>query len=238
MTGGPLGRFLELALPAPDLLTSWQTLRALGFNEAVTTDARPSGYAVLGDGRCALGLHAGRETPELVFVRPDVLAGLDALAGIDLGERSWHGQDGQSQEVRCEFPGGMALRMLEARTYSPISAPDCSSLGWFSEVMVPVAEATAAARYWEAVGFVCLGESASPLPHLVLTSDTLNLGLYSPAALARVGLLFEHPQPADVAASLERAGLATRRPPAMARQDAIVFALPEGTPVWVVPEVD
>lgn len=234
MNHGPLGRFLELALPASDLLASWQCLRSLGFAEATTSDARPRGYAVLGDGRCVLGLHAERDAPELVFVRPGMLAALDALAGIELGEREWHGGEGQLQEVRCEFPGGLALRLVEARTFSPLVPSGSPPLGWFREVMVPVMDAAAAAAHWESVGFVCLGEDSSPLPHRVLTGDGVNLGLYPPSLLPRTGLLFEHPDPPAVRPLLERAGLATNRPPSGASGTTLVFMLPGGTPVWVV----
>lgn len=209
MSDGPVGRFLELALPAPDLLASWQCLRALGFAEAPTTDARPEGYAVLGDGRCALGLYAELPQAELVFVRDKPL---------------------------YEWPDGLPLRVVEARTFSPVAPPSPPPLGWFSEVMLPAADPAAAAADWEALGFVCLGAEASPLPHLALVSDTLNLGLYPPGVLAQAGLLFEHAAPESLQPLLEQAGLHARRPPAGLPPTSVAFALPQGTPVWVIPE--
>ena len=209
MSDGPIGRFLELALPAPNLLDVWQSLRTVGFAEAVTTDARPEGYAVVGDGRCVLGLHANLAAAELVFVREQPL---------------------------YEWPTALPLRVIEARTFSPLAVDAPPPLGWFREVMLPVDVAEEAACWWESLGFVCLGEEPSPLPHLALTSDTLNLGLYDTGLLSRVGLLFEHPEPAAVRPLLELAGLSVRRTPRSAPAASVVFDLPEGTPVWVVPE--
>ena len=80
MTAGPLGRFLELALPAPDLLAAWQALHGLGFAEATTTDARPTGYAAFSDGRVALGLHQQGLDVELIFVRTGVQQAVASLA--------------------------------------------------------------------------------------------------------------------------------------------------------------
>lgn len=209
MNRGPLGRFLELALPAPDLLAHWQCLRALGFTEASTTDARPHGYAVLGDGRCALGLHAELPRAELVFVREQPL---------------------------YEWPEELPLRVVEARTYSPVTPTEPPPLGWFSEVMLPTATPDEDAARWESLGFVCLGDESLPVPHVALTSDTLNLGLYAPGLVSQPGLLFEHGEPERVLPLLERAGLSPRRPPPGLPAGSLVFALPQGTPVWVVPE--
>ncbi len=238
MSSGPLGRFLELALPAPDLLATWQCLRALGFAEAAVTDARPAGYAVLGDGRCTLGLHADRSGMELVFVRPGLLGAVDTLRGIDLGEPEWQGHDGQAAEVRCDFPGGLPLRLVEARTFSPLAVAASAPLGWFSEVMLPVMDIEAARIRWESLGFVCLGEEPSPVPHPVMTGDSVNLGLYPPGYVPQAALLFEHPEPPALQPLLERAGLSARRPPAAAPPGTLAFHLPQGTPVWVVPAAD
>ena len=231
MTAGPLGRFLELALPAPDLLAAWQALHGLGFAEATTTDARPTGYAAFSDGRVALGLHQQGLDVELVFVRTGVQQAVASLAATEqkLGEDAAH-------EVAFRLPGGPAVRLLEARTFSPppIHAPPAT--GWFVELMLPVANPQDTANALEALGFVCLGEEALPLPHLALTSDTLNVGLYQHRALTRPGLLFQTNDVAALRLAADRAGLDEVAAPGGVNTEILHWRLPEGTPLWVMRE--
>ncbi len=236
MTAGPLGRFLELALPAPDLLAAWQALHGLGFAEATTTDARPTGYAVFSDGRVALGLHQQALDVELIFVRTGVqqVAASLVAAGLEPTEQKL-GED-SAHEVAFRLPGGPAVRLLEARTFSPPPIPTMPATGWFVEVMLPVANPQDTANALEALGFVCLGEEALPLPHLALTSDTLNVGLYQHRALTRPGLLFQTNDMAALRLAADRAGLDEVAAPAGLNTEILHWRLPEGTPLWVMRE--
>lgn len=246
MTAGPLGRFLELALPAPDLLASWQALRGLGFTEASTTDARPAGYAAFSDGRMAVGLHQQATEVELVFVRPglqnatgELTTGAPATAalaaaGVEPSERKL-GED-DAHELAFRLPGGPAVRLLEARTFSPPHVASPASTGWFVELMLPVMNAATTAAALEALGFVCLGEEPLPLPHLALTSDTVNLGLYETRALSRPGLLFQTRDFAALRLAAERAGLNEVPLPPGTNAEMLCLRLPEGTPLWVLAE--
>ena len=234
MTAGPLGRFLELALPAPDLLATWHALHGLGFAEATTTDARPAGYAAFSDGRVALGLHQQATVPELVFVRPGLQQAAASMAAAGLEPNEWKLGEDTSHELAFLLPGGPRVRVLEARTFSPPSSSTAAATGWFTELMLPVADPLAAAAVLEALGFVCLGEEAAPVPHLALTSDTLNVGLYRHRALQRPGLLFQTSELAALQVAAARAGLDALPVPDGVEGALLLLRLPEGTPLWIM----
>jgi hypothetical protein len=237
VTEGPLGRFLELALPAPDLLATWHALHGLGFAEATTTDARPNGYAAFSDGRMALGLHQqGCSEIELVFVRPGLQAAATALLAAGLEPTEQRLSEDSAHELAFRLPGGPAVRLLEARTFSPPLVTTAFATGWFVELMLPCPHPQATAQALEGLGFVCLGEEALPLPHLALTSDTVNLGLYQHPALARPGLLFQTNDLTALQLAVERAGLDPQPSPAGLHADVLCLRLPEGTPLWVMRE--
>src|SRR6185437_9836647 len=131
----PLGQFLELAIPTHDIAASVQFYERLGFTQRLTGDAWPHPYGVLGDGRIHLGLHqlpaAARaregsydaaallEGPSPCFVQPGLVRQAERLrqAGLvpehlQLGEESLH-------HLWLRDPGGHALLMQEARSFSP-----------------------------------------------------------------------------------------------------------------------
>ena len=186
-----LGRFLELSLATSRILDSWQFYQRLGFTEATAGEAWPHRYAVVTDGRVALGLHdAPLGGPLLTYVQPGLAGRLAALEAA--GVRFQHRETGDDtfNEARFEAPDGQLVRLVEARTYSPPVqvAPTC--IGWFEEFALPVADLGAARAYWEGLGFVTTAEDDAPWPHLSLTSDTLNIGLHLTRELARPTLVF------------------------------------------------
>ena len=70
-----IGRFHEVSVHAPDVLESLAFYERLGFTQVTAGEAFPYPYAVVADGRLAIGLH-GRElaqSPLLSFVLPDLL---------------------------------------------------------------------------------------------------------------------------------------------------------------------
>jgi len=234
MTAGLLGRFLELALPTPDLLAAWHALHGLGFAEATTTDARPTGYAAFSDGRIALGLHQQALDVELIFVRTGVQQAAASLAAAGLEPTEQKLSEDSAHEVAFRLPGSLSVRLLEARTFSPPPINTPPATGWFMELMLPVANPQETAAALETLGFVCLGEEVLPLPHLALTSDTLNVGLYQHRALPRPGLLFQTNDMTALRLAAERAGLDEVAAPAGANTEILHWRLPEGTPLWVM----
>jgi catechol 2,3-dioxygenase-like lactoylglutathione lyase family enzyme len=230
-----IGRFHEFSVHAPDVLASIAFYERLGFAQVTTGEAWPYPYAVVTDGRLAIGLHQQElpQSPLLAFVLPDLRQHLDTLeaAGLDILDRRL-GSD-VFNEASFETPEGQLIRLLEARTYSPAPrAPgDTSRLGWFEEVALPVIDIDRSGRFWERLGFVPVEEGGEPYPHVGLTSDSLNVALLLPGSLTRPTLTFtDAAMPAHIA-SLKDAGFefARRLPGYLDAARHALLVAPEGT---------
>lgn len=230
-----IGRFHEFSVHAPDVLDSIAFYESLGFTQVTTGEAWPYPYAVVTDGRLAIGLHQRElmQSPLPAFVLPDLFAKLAALErmGIEIVDRRL-GSD-VFNEASLGMPDGQMIRLLEARTFSPSQrAPgEVSRLGWFEEFALPVADLQQAQRFWEQLGFVLAEEGVEPYPHVGLTSDSLNVALLQAGVLKRPALMFtDAAMPARIAA-LADAGIGfARRPPGNLdpARHALLVA-PEGT---------
>jgi catechol 2,3-dioxygenase-like lactoylglutathione lyase family enzyme len=229
-----IGRFHEVSVHAPELLDSLAFYERLGFTQVTAGEAFPYPYAVVADGRLAIGLH-GRELPQsplLAFVLPGLLSKLDLLerGGIDIRDRRL-GQDVFNQADLVA--AGQAVRLLEARTHSP--APhgpgETSRLGWFEEFALPAADLPAAAAAWERLGFVPAEEAEDPWPRIGLTSDSLNVALLGGGALERPALVFaDADMPARIAKLMESGfELARRLPVCLDPSRHALLIAPEGT---------
>lgn len=261
---GPLGQFLELALPTRDIAASVQFYERLGFMQRLTGDAWPHPYGVLGDGRIHLGLHqrdeaaaatAPLEGPTPCFVHPELGryaarlrdAGLEPDS-MQLGEESLH-------HLWLRDPGGHALLMQEARTFSPagldtsVDAGDAgvdagpharaggSLCGEFLHLSLPEPDFEAALAFWERAGFVGVPAEEEPYAHQPLTSDQLDLAFHAPRGCDAALLLFEMLDPAATLAGLrEREIRPLSRPPRPLQQPGnILLEAPEGTLLLLAP---
>jgi len=239
-----LGRFLEWSIETPDVQASLDFYRKLGFAEAEVGEAWPHPYAVVTDGRICLGLHqtpgsSYGPAPLLTFVRPDLLKHLESLERLGVVFEFRHLGNDVFNEVVWRDPSGHCIRLVEARTYSPIERAQASRapFGYFLEIALPSSSVESSKSYWEAFGFVGMEEEDAWLPHVCCTSDTIDIGLYDSRDVRLPGLLFEAE---DVGASvmrLEGAGLASSahlsKPLALAK--AALFTAPEGTQVLLLP---
>jgi catechol 2,3-dioxygenase-like lactoylglutathione lyase family enzyme len=229
-----IGRFHEVSVYAPDLLESLAFYERLGFTQVTAGEAFPYPYAVVADGRLAIGLH-GRELPQsplLAFVLPDLLGRISTLEdrGIEILDRRL-GDDVFNEAGLTA--AGQWIRLLEARTHSP--APqgpgETSRLGWFEEYALPVPDLKQAEADWERLGFVPAEEGDEPYPHIGLTSDSVNVALLRAGILQRPALVFtDADMPARIA-KLGESGLEfARRPPGSLdpARHALLIA-PEGT---------
>jgi catechol 2,3-dioxygenase-like lactoylglutathione lyase family enzyme len=229
-----IGRFHEVSVYAPELLESLAFYERLGFTQVTAGEAFPYPYAVVADGRLAIGLH-GRELPQsplLAFVLPDLQLKLGVLErhGIEIQNRRL-GHD-VFNEASLEA-AGQSLRLLEARTHSPSphGPGETSRLGWFEEIALPVADLKAAEAAWERLGFVPAEEVEEPWPRIGLTSDSLNVALLGGSVLKRPALVFaDADMPARIAKLAESGFELSRRPLSGldARRHALLVA-PEGT---------
>lgn len=231
-----LGRFLEFSLATPDIQASLDFYASLGFSSAEVGDAWPHPYAVVTDGRICLGLHQEAIlAPSLTFVKPDLLKHLDALEkkGIELEFRRL-GND-VFNEVGWFDPSGQLVRLIEARTFSPVKrlASDTSRCGYFAEIAIPAPQRELAKAYWEDFGFVGMDEFEDRLPHISCTSDFIDLGLYHPADLRRTTLRFEVDDVGAALALLADKGILPNGevPPGLRSVPAAMLVAPEGTPI-------
>jgi len=233
-----LGRFLEVSLATPRILESWQFYQQLGFAAATVGEIWPHRYAVVTDGRIAIGLHdAQLEGPTLSYVLPDLahhLAPLQA-AGVAfdtqvLGEDAFN-------EARFVAPAGQHTRLIEARTFSPPESARPSALGWFEEYALPVPDLERSRAYWEKLGFVTAAEENEPWPHLSLTSDTLDLGLYLTRELDAPMLVFSCDDLGRLRSRLEEIGVEPERrlPRSLDPARHLLLVAPEGTNLMVGP---
>lgn len=230
-----IGRFLEASVYAPDILVSLEFYEQLGFVQASTGEAWLHPYAVVTDGRISIGLHRQElpASPLLAFVLPDLLHELAALEsqGLEITDRRLGGDVFNYVEINA--PGGHRLRLLEARTFSPVHRPPgaTSKLGWFEEIALPVDDPAGAAGFWERMGFVPTEAADDPYPHVGVTSDSLSLALMPPGTLTVPALVFTHTAMRERIAALRDAKLPfARRPPAALdpERHALLVA-PEGT---------
>jgi hypothetical protein len=233
------GRFLELGITTSGIVESLQFYERLGFTQLITGDAWPHHYGVLSDGRLHLGLHERpMASPALTFVLPQLTRAQQRLraAGFEwqhavLGDESLN-------QLQLRDPGGNAVTLLEARTYSP-AAPGAglpSLCGYFSYLSLPQADPEAAREFWERAGFVALGPEDEPFAHLPLTSDYLDLGFHSPQLFDAALPVFEC---ADLSAQVERLReraitLAAPLPRGLDRQRSALVIAPEGTALLLV----
>ena len=236
-----LGRFLEIGIATQDIRASVEFYERLGFTQAQTGDAWPHPYGVLTDGRLHLGLHQTRlDSPALTFVRPGIADHLAALersgvepATINVGSEVFN-------EVAFRDPAGQAVRLLEARTYSPSDRPahETSRCGEFAWLSTPAADFDSVRNFWEALGLTATGEEAQPYPHVLLRGDGMDLALHSPRLFAEPLLIFRDPDMAARIAGLRELGLGPLHPPPRgldAKANTLLTA-PEGTLLLLLQE--
>lgn len=229
-----LGRFLEIGIQTPDIRASVEFYERLGFTQAHTGDIWPHPYGVLTDGRVHLGLHQRRlDSPALTFVRPDIAGQLGALerAGVevssaDIGGEAFH------QVGFCD-PAGQAVRLLEARTYSPAdrSAGETSLCGPFAWLSLPAVDFEPVRGFWERLGLLAQEERERPFAHLPLRGAGLELALHRPRFFPQPLLVFRDADMAARIARLRELGIGPlERPPRGLDVSAnALLPAPEGT---------
>ncbi|MFO1406149.1 MAG: hypothetical protein U1F08_01315 [Steroidobacteraceae bacterium] len=234
-----LGRFLEIAVPAPDILESLAFYESLGYTQATPGESRTHRYAVVTDGRLWLGLHAASvEEPTLCWVQPGLSAQVSALAALGIEpEHARLGED-DFHEVAYRDPAGQAVVLVEARTYSPPAGgpPPPALPGYFEEYGVPARNVTRAAAWWDALGCIAFDPVIDPFPRVVVSHRDLNVGLYE-WDLRRPVLVFSSTDAADRIASLRERGhrLHPTLPRGLDPASNAILVAPEGTWLLLTP---
>lgn len=225
--------FLELSIPTTDIQESLDFYRRLGFAELETGDIRSYYYAVVTDGKIAVGLHgSGPEEPAVAFVHQDLARHVQDLEerGVRLAFREL-GQE-QFHEVGFYSPDGHLLRMMEARTFSPPGPDDiaASIVGQSSEISLRSREPETAIVFWKDRGFIVdADESDRESDHVPLIAPGISIGLRNDLRWPEPVLRFESTDIPDIIDTLENKGIA-HSPVG----NGVLVTAPEGTRLLIV----
>ena len=229
-----LGRFLEIGIATADIRASVEFYESAGFTQTQTGDTWSHPYGVLTDGRLYIGLHQSRlDSPALTFALPGVAGHVTALERLGAELCTVNVGSEVFNELTFRDPVGQAVRLLEARTYSPADRPvgETSRCGEFVGVSLPAANFDEVSRFWQALGWTAAEEAALPYPHLPLRSAELAIALHVPRFFPQPLLIFRDAGMAERLASLRARGVAPLQPPPRgldAKANAVLTA-PEGT---------
>lgn len=226
------GHFLELSVPTDDVRESLEFYQRLAFTELPVGDIREHHYAVVTDGRIALGLHgAGYEEPALSFVWPGIARHVRALedAGhefdlVELGDDEFH-------EAALCSPDGHTLRFMEAGTYSRNAFSDVpvTAIGRSTEITLRCTDFRAAGAFWQNADFIVDDDPAAEpgdAEPVTLRAPGVALGLRADHRWPDPAVRFWQPDIDATLEELDRRGIAHRR--GGGGGDRIVTA-PEGT---------
>jgi catechol 2,3-dioxygenase-like lactoylglutathione lyase family enzyme len=236
-----LGRFLEIGIATQDIRASVEFYERLGFTQAQTGDIWAHPYGVLTDGRVCIGLHGcPLESPALTFVRPGVAGEVRALERLGIELATVRAGSEVFNEVGFRDPAGQAVRLLEARTFSPSqrSALETSRCGEFRALSMPAADSERVRRFWEGLGFAADEEAVAPYPHLLLKSEAIELSLHPPRWFPDPLLVFRDTRMAERIAGLRTLGVGSIAPPPRGLDtggNALLIA-PERTALLLVQE--
>jgi hypothetical protein len=230
------GRFLELAIATADIAASVLFYERLGFTQLITNDAWPHRYGVLTDGRIHIGLHErAMPSPAVTFVLPGLREARTRLLAAEFEPEFERFGEEELHQMRLRDPGGTAVTLLEARTYSPGATMQRDSLcGYFLQLGLPQQDFARARGFWERGGFVALPELDEPYPHLPLTSNGLDLGFHRRRLLEVPVLVFECDDPLRQRAQLTERSvpISDELPRGLDATAATVIEAPEGTLLW------
>jgi hypothetical protein len=221
---GAFGRFLEVSVPAADVLKSLGFYRSLGFLELTTGDIRPWHYAVVTDGGIVIGLHGdGVGEPALAFVRPNLARQVRALEAAGHEFEFCRLGDDQFNEAALRGPDGHLILMVEARTFSPGDglADARALIGRCAEVTLDCADVAASRAFFESAGFL---EAGSDEAVARLNTPGISIALREAPRPGGIALRF----PATDAVALTRT-LAAREFSVGRGPDGPWLRAPEGT---------
>jgi len=210
-----IGRFLELALVTADPGASWSELRQLGFADAASGDIWTHPYGVVACEGLAIGLHAlGDEPVSLVFVRPQVATLERDLSARFIDVESIRIGSDVFNELGVREPGGMLLRVIEARTFSPPpELPQSTALGRFESISLPCTDLAEVQGFWERLDMQVVAGTA---PWDSIAVEGLPISYHESRSFREPALLFDGKGAASDA-ELRSAGATTGRPLATLR---------------------
>ena len=180
--------------------------------------------------------------PSTTFLKPDLLKHLGSLERLGLRFEFRRLANDVFNEIGWLDPSGHMIRLVEARTFSPIKrkSADTSLCGYFLEIALPAPSRDIAKSHWEQFGFVGMDEPDAMLPHVSCTSDTINIGLYEPAHVQGPTLVFEVGDVDEALGRLDAIGITPngRVPAPLKHMPAAVLMAPEGTDILIAATQD
>jgi catechol 2,3-dioxygenase-like lactoylglutathione lyase family enzyme len=229
-------RFLELAIPTPDIQASLAFYETLGFTQARVGETWGHSYAVISDGRLLLGLHGGFfEDITPVFVHTGLRAWHRELEDSGLVAEQAQLDADSFNRVFLRDPDGGPVLLVEARTYSPPPGePRRSGLGFFGDYILPTHDLAAARRFWDTLGLMEGWQGEAPHPWSRFTGSEISLGLHESATVLPGLAFYEADMDARVEA-LVRDGHPVRTPgrrPGLPHCRGMLEA-PEGTVLYL-----
>jgi hypothetical protein len=184
-----LGRYLEIALVTDRPLAAWECFLQLGFAPAETGDIWSHEYGVVCCAGLSLGWHAaGDEQLSLYTVRPNVLALERELETLGVAVESAQLGPDVFNQLTLREPSGMALKVLEARSFTPpADVPGRTLLGRFECLSLPVNDLAAATAFWSGLGYAAREITA---PWSGIEIDGLPLAYHTPRECGEPLLVF------------------------------------------------
>ncbi len=168
------------------------------------------------------------------WAAPNLRGRLETLRALGIDAEQVRLDEVSLHQAVIRDTSGQALRLLEARTFSPpaLATGYESELGYFEEIAVGNADLATASRFWESLGFVAFEPVAEPCPKVVASSTDLNLGLLD-CALPAPLLCFTAVDMADRIAALRDKGhvFARRVPQGFDPQATALLQAPDGVQI-------
>jgi hypothetical protein len=208
-----LGDFLEISIYTPEILASVEFYERLGFRHAPVGETWQHPYAVMTDGRIALGLHQYIfPSPALTFVVPELRSKLGGFTEAGIEFAFCKTADDEFNEAGFTDPDQQMLTLLEARTYSPLRTGLGDSIcGYFLEYRMGVRDCRISRDFWERMGLVTASTSPDRVTYVQLARSGLNLGLQQRRPTSAPQLVFIHEQSESLLPLLEARGIAFSR---------------------------
>jgi catechol 2,3-dioxygenase-like lactoylglutathione lyase family enzyme len=233
-----LGRLLEFSFPTADIGAAVKFYRAIGFADTETRDVFDVPYQAMSNTTIAVGLYA---SPDMsagpTFVRPNLDAWLKALRRLHVEPDFAELSDETFNRAGFHDPNLLPVRLLEARTFSPLPDTDdpVSAVGRFLELSVATHSLSDSASFWQSLGLETIEEGSDPTHWLRLTGHGLTIGFHEGMRFAP-GLSFEARGLDARMAFLDAKGLDLTDPVPFARldQDSVTVRAPDGHPVFML----
>ncbi len=232
-----IGRFLEFAVAAPNILESLHFYKTLGFTELECSDVFPHKYAVVSDGELSIGLHQ-REfaSPAVTFVQQDLAKHARSMSDHGLDFSFLQLDEDTFNELGFPDRDGHAVTMVEARTFHMTEeAENDSACGSWFELSLPVRDTVRAAQFWAPVAPTLLEMREEPTMHMRFDATGVALGLSESIALDAPSLCFRNNDRKGFMALIEQRDFDFEKYPGY-EGAYVALKAPEGTTLFIFEE--